>query len=412
MTFWIAAAGIGLAVTALLLLALLRGRAEDGPAAAYDLQVYRDQLREVDRDLARGVIAAADAERLRTEVARRVLEADRALGAGAGADGAPAPRLASFVMAALVAAVMLGGVWTYYRMGAPGYPDLPIAARLAASEEVYRTRPPQAAAETAAAARAPSPGPVDPAFSELMDKLRSALKDRPDDLEGHRLLARNESGLGNHAAAIAAQRQVIALLGDRVSAEDHAILAEMMILATGGYVSPEAEAEITRALQLDPLNGTATFYAGLMFAQVGRPDRTFSLWAALLDRSQPDDPWVAPLRAQLMQVASEAGEDKYVLPDAAAMAPGPDAEAVAAAAEMTPEDRQEMVRGMVAQLSDRLATQGGSAEEWARLITAYGVLGETDRARTIWAEAQQRFAGRAADLEVVRVAAAQAGVAE
>ena len=130
MTFWIAAAGIGLAVTALLLLALLRGRAEDGPAAAYDLQVYRDQLREVDRDLARGVIAAADAERLRTEVARRVLEADRALGAGAGADGAPAPRLASFVMAALVAAVMLGGVWTYYRMGAPGYPDLPIAARL------------------------------------------------------------------------------------------------------------------------------------------------------------------------------------------------------------------------------------------------------------------------------------------
>ena len=410
MTFWIAAAGIGLAVTALLLLALLRGRADDEPAAAYDLRVYRDQLREVDRDLARGVIAPADAERLRTEVARRVLEADRAL--GAGTDGAPAPRLASFVMAGLVAAVMLGGVWGYFRMGAPGYPDLPIAERLAASDEVYRTRPPQAAAEAAAAARAPAPGPVEPAFSELMDKLRSALKDRPDDLEGHRLLARNESGVGNQAAAIAAQRQVIAILGDRVSADDHAMLAEMMILAAGGYVSPEAEAEITRALQLDPLNGTATFYAGLMFAQVGRPDRTFSLWAPLLDRSQPGDPWVAPLRAQLMQVASEAGEDKYVLPDAAPTAPGPDADAVAAAAEMTPEDRQDMVRGMVAQLSDRLATQGGSAEEWARLITAYGVLGETDRARTIWTEAQQRFDGRAADLEVVRAAAAGAGVAE
>ena len=71
MAFWIAAAGIGLAVTALLLLALLRGRTEDAPAAAYDLRVYRDQLREVDRDLARGVIAPADAERLRTEVAGR-----------------------------------------------------------------------------------------------------------------------------------------------------------------------------------------------------------------------------------------------------------------------------------------------------------------------------------------------------
>jgi cytochrome c-type biogenesis protein CcmH len=411
MAFWIAAAGIGLAVTALLLLALLRGRAEDAPAAAYDLRVYRDQLREVDRDLARGVIAPADAERLRTEVARRVLEADRALGHGAGPDGTAAPPLPTLVMAGLVAAVMLGGVWTYYRLGAPGYPDLPIAARLAASEDVYRTRPPQAAAETAAAARAPAPGPVDPAFSTLMDQLRGALKDRPDDLEGHRLLARNESGLGNYVAAVAAQRRVIAILGDSVNADDHAMLAEMMILGAGGYVSPEAEAEITRALQLDPLNGTATFYAGLMFAQVGRPDRTFSLWAPLLDRSQPDDPWVAPLRAQLMQVASEAGEDDYVLPETAPL-PGPDADAVAAAAEMTPEERQEMVRGMVAQLSERLATQGGSAGEWARLIAAYGVLGETDRAQAIWAEAQQRFAGRAADLEVVRAAAAQAGVAE
>ena len=411
MAFWIAAAGIGLAVTALLLLALLRGRADDAPAAAFDLRVYRDQLREVDRDLARGVIAPADAERLRTEVARRVLEADRALGTGTGADGAPAPRLTTFVMASLVATVMLGGVWTYYRLGAPGYPDLPIAERLADSEQVYRTRPPQAAAETTAAARAPAPGPVDPAFSTLMDQLRGALKDRPDDLEGHRLLARNESGLGNYLAAVAAQRQVIAILGDSVSADDHAMLAEMMILGAGGYVSPEAEAEITRALQLDPLNGTATFYAGLMFAQVGRPDRTFSLWAPLLDRSQPDDPWVVPLRAQLMQVASEAGEDDYVLPETAPL-PGPDADAVAAAAEMTPEERQEMVRGMVAQLSERLATQGGSAGEWARLIAAYGVLGETDRAQAIWAEAQQRFAGRAADLEVVRAAAVQAGVAE
>ena len=411
MTFWIAAAGIGLAVTALLLLALLRGRAGDEPTAAYDLRVYRDQLREVDRDLARGVITPADAERLRTEVARRVLEADRALGDGNGPEDTAAPPLPTLVMAGLVAAVMLGGVWTYFRLGAPGYPDLPIAERLAMSDQLYRTRPPQAAAEAAAAARAPAPAPADPTFTALMDKLRSALKDRPDDLEGHRLLARNESGLGNYAAAMAAQRQVIAILGNSVNADDHAMLAEIMILGAGGYVSPEAEAEIKRALQLDPLNGTASYYAGLMFAQVGRPDRTFALWAALLERSQPGDPWVAPLRAQLMQVASEAGEDNYVLPGTEA-APGPDADALAAAAEMTPEERQEMVRGMVARLSERLATQGGSAEEWARLITAYGVLGETDRAGAIWAEAQQRFGGRAADLKVVRAAALQAGVAE
>jgi cytochrome c-type biogenesis protein CcmH len=244
-----------------------------------------------------------------------------------------------------------------------------------------------------------------------MDQLRAALKDRPSDLEGHRLLAKNESGLGNYTAAIAAQKKVLDILGAKATAEDHATLAEMMILAAGGYVSPEAEAELTRALQIDPGNGPANYYAGLMFAQVGRPDRTFALWAPLLARSAPDDPWVEPLRAQLMQVAMEAGQDDYELPPLAPLA-GPSAEDMAAAADMTPEERQEMVRGMVARLSERLATEGGTAEEWARLIGAYGVLGETDRARDIWTEAQARFAGREPELATVRAAAESAGVAE
>jgi cytochrome c-type biogenesis protein CcmH len=407
MAFWIAAAGIGLAVTGLLLLALLRGRAGEEPSEAHDVRVYRDQLREVDRDVARGVIAPADAERLRTEVSRRLLEADRALSTGTAAAGAP--RGATLAMAAVLALVMAGSVWAYLRLGAPGYPDLPLAARLAMSEEAYRTRPSQ----TEAVATAPRMVAVEPeaSFAELMDRLRSTLKDRPNDLMGHQLLARNEAGLGNFAAAEAAQRRVIELRGAEASAEDHAALAEMMILATGGYVSPEAEAELSRALALDPLNGTATYYAGAMFAQVGRPDRTFSLWAPLLARSQPGDPWVAPLRAQLMQIAMEAGEDKYVLPDATPAA-GPSAEDMAAAADMSPEERDQMVRGMVDQLNARLADQGGTAEEWARLIGAYGVLGETERARAIWSEAQARFAGREEDLARMRAAAQGAGVSE
>jgi cytochrome c-type biogenesis protein CcmH len=290
---------------------------------------------------------------------------------------------------------------------------MPMAERLAMADEIYRTRPAQADAEAAAKARSPdaAPADADAAYLALMDKLRSALKDRPLDLDGHRLLARNEAGLGNFAAAVAAQRQVITILGNGVTADDYAMLAELLILGAGGYVSPEAEAELTRALKIDPLNGTAVYYAGLMFAQVGRPDRTFALWAPLLERSAPSDPWVAPLQAQIMQVASEAGEDRYVMPQAVAL-PGPDAAAMADAASMTPEQRQEMIRGMVGQLNERLATEGGSAEEWARLIAAYGVLGETDRARSIWAEAQQRFAGRDGDLATLRLAAGQAGVAE
>lgn len=409
MGFWIAVAGIGLAVTALLVAALMRARVTGEPAAAYDLRVYRDQLREVDRDLARGVIAPGDAERLRTEVSRRVLEADRALAAGAETDAAP--RGATLAVAGLVALVMLGGAWTYVRLGAPGYGDLPIALRLAAADEIYRTRPGQAEAEMQAAALAPALPQPDASFLALMTKLRAAVKDRPDDLQGHRLLARNEAGLGNYAAAAAAQVRVIAIAGPDAVAEDHAALAELMIMAAGGYVSPEAEAELTQALRLDPGNGTAAYYAGLMFAQVGRPDRSFALWAPLLQRSDPRDPWVVPLRAQIEQVAGEAGEINYVLPPET-VAPGPTAGDIAASADMTPEARAEMIRGMVTQLSDRLANEGGTAEEWARLIGAYGVLGEQERAGAIWAEAQTRFADRADDLALVRAAAVTAGVAE
>lgn len=409
MGFWIAAGGMGLAVTALLLLALLRGRSGDTPAAAYDLRVYRDQLREVDRDLARGVIGSSDADRLRTEISRRVLDADRALQDGT-ADPA-APRGATLAMAVLVLAICVGAVWGYLRLGAPGYPDLPIKARIAMAEELHRTRPDQATAEAEAQASAPAAAAPDPEYLALMEKLRAAVASRPDDLTGQELLARNEAALGNFAAARSAMTRVMELKGAAAGAEDHAGLAELQILAAGSYVSPEAEAELVRALQLDPTNPTATYYAGLMFLQTGRPDRAFNLWAPLLDRSHPDDPWYPPLMAQMERVAELAGAQNYSLPAAAAL-PGPSAADMAAAEDMSPEDRQQMIRDMVAQLNDRLATQGGTAEEWARLIGAYGVLAEADRAREIWAEAQTRFAGRPDDLAVIRAAATRAGIAE
>ncbi|PZQ99807.1 MAG: c-type cytochrome biogenesis protein CcmI [Cereibacter sphaeroides] len=407
MAFWIAAVAIGLAVTALLLSALLRPRGGMEPAAAYDLRLYREQLREVDHDLARGLIAAGDADRLRTEVSRRVLEADRAL--NAAVHPGAAPRQATLAIAGFVVVVMIGAVLGYLRMGAPSYPDMPRADRIALADEIYKARPTQAALEAAAASN-PTRTDVDPSFLELMDKLRAALKDRPDDQRGHGLLARNEAALGNYRAAATAQAQLIALKGDGATANDHAALGEYLVLAAGGFVSIEAEAELTRALEMDPANGLASYYAGLMFAQVARPDRAFTLWASLLQRSGPDDPWVPALRAQLPGVAEQAGEMRYVLPPLAV--PGPSAEDIEAAAGLSDAERQEMARGMVERLNQRLATEGGSAQEWARLIGAYGVLGETDKARQIWSEAQQRFASQPGDMETLRAAAVTAGVAE
>jgi cytochrome c-type biogenesis protein CcmH len=403
MGFWIAAVAMALGVAALLARAMLSGAARRGEAS--DLDVYRDQLAGVDRDRARGLIDETEAERLRVEVSRRLLDADRQAQAGAPATAEPRRlTLAAATLAAL--AVLAGGGALYLRLGAPGYPDLPINTRIALAEEARQNRPHQQIAE-AEAALMQSPAEPDPRHAELMERLRQTLAERPDDLEGYILLARNEASLGNYAAAHRAQRRVLEILGtdaDAANWEDYALL---QVHAAGGYVSPEAEAAVAEALARDPSTGTARYLSGLLYAQTGRPDLAFRIWRQLLQESAPGDPWVPPISDRIGQLARLAGVD-YRPP-----APrGPDAADVAAAAAMAPDEQQQMIRGMVAGLASRLADTGGPAEDWARLITALGVLGETDRAGAIYAEAREVFASNAADHARIDDAGAPAGVAE
>ena len=405
--FWIVAGALTLAVLALLVRALMRGRVGADPAAAYDLRVYRDQLREVDRDLARGVISGPEAERLRTEISRRVLDADRALDAG---DSATTPGVARTVGVVLVAATVLAGAFGIYnQLGAPGYPDLPLAARIAAADDARANRPRQDAAEAQATGRLPPAPVLEQRHADLIAQLRRAVAERPNDLQGQELMARNMVAIGDYAAAHRAQLMVVTLKGPAATATDYATLAELMIAASAGYVSPEAESALTEALKRDPSNGAARYYSGLMFAQTGRPDMAFRFWRPLLEQSGPDDAWVPAIRAQIEEIAMRAGVD-YTLPEQQVR--GPSAADVEAAADMTPEARQQMIRGMVDQLSSRLASEGGTAEDWARLIRALGVLGDVDRARAIWSEAAGVFADRPADLAVVRAAASDTGVAQ
>ena len=410
--FWAVTVALTLAVAGLMVAALARGRmAGAGPAAAFDLRVYRDQLAEVDRDLARGVIGPEDAARLRTEIGRRVLAADQALQAGTATTGRSAGRPpGALAVVAVVGAVAFG---TYGWLGHPGLDDMPIAARLAGAEALREGRPAQAEAEArAAAALPPVPAPTDPRHAALMDQLRKAMTARPNDLQGQELLARNEAMLGNYAAAARAQGMVVALKGPVATAQDIAAQAELMVAAAGGIVTPEAEAVLAAALDKDKANGIARYYSGLMFSQTQRFDLAFRFWAPLWEASTEADPWVETLRAELPDVAWLAGQHRYQLPPLRSAAPGPDAAAMEAAKDMTPEDRQQMIRGMVDGLMNRLATEGGSAPEWARLIRALGVLGDTDRAKAIWAEAQGRFTGREADLAEVNAAARDAGLTE
>ena len=395
LTFWLVAGGMTLAVAAVLVATLLRRRVA-APAEAYDLAVYRAQLAETERDVARGAIPAAEAERVRTEVARRVLGADRAL-REAGAAPRP-PRWLTLGAGLAVAALAGGSVWTYARIGAPGYPDLPIAARIAEADRARETRPRQVEAE---AITPPVPaGPRDAKYLDLVAKLRAAVAARPDDLQGHVLLVQNEAGLGNFAAAHGAQAEVIRLKGDRATAADYTTLADLMIRAADGYVSPEAEAALTQALRRDGRDGLARYYSGLMFTQTGRFDLAFRIWGPLMDDTRPQDAWSAALGSQIGQAAALAGVP-YEKPPAA---PGPDAAAIASAEAMTPEARQEMIGGMVAGLADRLQSDGGSPEEWARLIRAYGVLGRAGDATTALADARAAYAGDDTALATIEAA--------
>lgn len=408
--FWVIAAAVALGSLGLVFAPLLRGGAAAGGRAAYDARVFRDQLREIEADRARGILSDAEAEATRIEVSRRLIAAADAAGAeegGARSPAAPSRRAAPIAVGLLILAA--GGL--YAALGTPGLPDDPLRARLAREAEERAKRPKQAEVEAMIAARGLAPAiPARDEDVALVERLEQVVTARPDDLEGQRLLARSLAALGRWPEARAAEEKVVALLGDRATGQDHVDLAELDVLAAGGYVSPEAEAALGRALTLDPANPVGRYYSGLALLQGGRPDLAYRLWSALLAEGPEDAPWAVAIRAEIGEVARMAG-----LPPPAGAEPapaGPGAAEVEAAGAMTPEARQGMIEGMVARLSDRLATGGGPPEDWARLIRALGVLGRREEAEAILAEARAKYAGDAAARAILDEAAAEAGVAE
>ena len=406
--FWIAAGAMG-AMAALLLVQALRQAGsplhQSRAVGAEDLALYRDQLAEVDRDLARGVIPADEAARLRIEVQRRILDADRMAKATQ-----PVLRANPVLVAVGILAALSGAGVLYAVLGAPGYPDLPLSVRLAAADQTYRSRAHQDALEAALPAATP-PDKFSQDDLALMAKLRAAVAARPDDLPGHILLTDREAKLGNPSAARKAEAVVIQLKGSAATAEDYGTLAELMIAAAGNIVSPEAEQALVEVARRNPQDGPARFYLGLMAAQVGRPDRAFALWKPLLDQGPQDAPWIGPIRQMIQPVADAAGI-AYAAPAPA----GPSAADVANAAQMAPADRQKMIEAMVGGLEARLMAGGGPVEDWTKLIHALGVLAATDpnakpRARAAYAKAQAAYVGQPGALSALRAAALQAGVA-
>lgn len=389
--FWAAALGMAAAVALVLIAASRRARAEVAEAQAADLVIYKDQMAEIGRDLARGTIGEEEAERLRAEVGRRLLEADRPQPvASAGRGG-------SFGLAvAVVAAVTVpGAAAVYWGLGAPGYPDMPLGPRLAGLDAAIAARPRQAD-ELARLGLT-----HDPARDAAL-QAGLATVTNPDLL---RAVFRRHFETGDILAAVRTQERLLALVGTEANAADYANLALALVAEAEGYVSPEAEAALRETLTRDLSNELARYLVGEMFLQGGRFDQAFRFWRPLAEDGNPAAPWTASIRERIEAVAGMAGVP-YELPAGA----GPTSDDVAAAAEMSAEDRQAMIEGMVAQLSERLATEGGDVEDWDRLIRSLAVLERLDQAQTIYDEAKVRFEGRPAELSFLRMAAVESGL--
>lgn len=379
--FWLIAISLVAIVGVPMGAILLRRDQTVTKAAEQDMGIYKDQMAEVDRDLARGVINEDEAKNARTEVARRLLSADKR--AASEVSATAASPTANKIGLGVVVASLLGAVWLYTEIGVPGMRDLPLTERLAAEQQARDARPDQTAAEAVAPKLDVE---ADPDHENLVAQLREAVDRNPQDATGLRLLVDNEARLGNLIAARDAQERLMAVLGESAKSSDYTDTGEIMILAAGGYVSPQAESALVQALNRDPRDPRARYYSGLALAQTGRADVAYRMWSALLEEGPQNAPWIPLIQSQIVQVARAAG-----IPLTTQTLPGPSSDDIENASEMSDADRENMIRGMVAGLSDRLATEGGTPTEWARLIRAYGVLGERGSANTVWQEAKETF---------------------
>ncbi|HEY5598651.1 MAG TPA: c-type cytochrome biogenesis protein CcmI [Kiloniellales bacterium] len=371
MIFWIAAGSLTALVVAGLLLPLLRRPRATADRAVYDLAVYKDQLAEIDRDLARGEIGVEQAAAAKTEVERRLLAVGQA--ASAAEQSAPAARPSTYQAAAIGLAVVVPAlaVGAYLWLGVPGAPSQPFAERRTTAD---------------------ADAQADPAMAQLAERLAARLAAAPNDRNGWLLLARTYGALGRFADTARAYGQAIENGFD--DAEMHAAKGEALTAAADGTVTPEARQDFAAALERDPAEPRARYYGGVALAQDGRVREAMKVWMALLREAPPEATWRDFIAGQIRQAAAALGEPPP--PEAAeaapappaAGAPGPSQADIDTAGQMSAEDRIAFVRSMVARLATRMQEQPDDLDGWLRLARAYAVLGEPARAAEAVARAE------------------------
>ena len=345
-----------------------------GKSGGSDILVYRDQLAEVERDRATGLIGAAEAEAARVEVSRRLIAAADAAEAAKAAEAQTAtvevsPRWRRRAIA-IVGLVVLpaGAVGLYLLLGSPQMPGEPLAARLTAPSE-------------------------NRSVEALIAQVEDHVQRNPNDGRAWEVLAPVYMQIGRYDDAARAWQNVIALNGS--SADREANSGEAMVAAANGVVTADAKAAFERALARDKTNVMARFYMGMAADQDGRRADAEKIWRDLLASAPPGASWVEFVQHALARNAPPGGAAIAAAP---AAAPGSSPSATdTAAATPTPAPAQQdnSVDGMVARLAARLKKDGSDVRGWVQLVRSYRVLGQADKAQGALADAKTALAGDA-----------------
>ncbi len=375
-TFWLLAGALTLAALAFLLLPLLRRSRQALARAEYDLAIYRDQMSELEREIEQGLIEGEAAERARNEIAHRILAADKArqqaqaaLSAGSRRDSLIALLVGALVVPAVALAI-------YLNKGEPGRPDMPLEKRLA---------------EAGQNADLPA----------LIKRAERKLAENPDDLRGWVALAPAYEQLGRFEDAVRAWKRAIAL-SEKPDADLHDALGEALVRASRGRITPEALAAFRKAQEIRPGDPMSRYYIAMADLQAGRRTEALQALKALLADLPKDAPAHEAIAAQVRQLeqALAGGAAIAVAPGGGgASSGGPSARQVEEQRRMmmnaSPQERQAFIRNMVESLEARLKEEPNDLGGWLRLIRAWRVLGETDKARQALAAARQTFANNA-----------------
>ncbi|MBY3092710.1 c-type cytochrome biogenesis protein CcmI [Rhizobium laguerreae] len=348
MLFWILVAVMTAALAVILLYPLLRGAKAAENIRAGEAAVYRDQLRELDRDLNGGLITPEEADYARAEIGRRLI----AVSADEPAETPKPPRHHRFTEAVVLLVLPVLGLSLYLTTGRPDLPSQPLEARLE------------------------NPGND---VAVLITKAERHLAEKPDDGKGWDVLAPIYFRTMRVNDAQLAYRNAIRLLGPSPVRLDG--LAETLMAVSDGVVTEEARQVLEQSLTLEPDNPRARFYIALSMEQAGRPNEARQAFEALAKQSPADAPWLPLVNEHIaMNGGAKSGADPAA-PGGDPAAPGnPTQQDVAAAETMSAGDRQQMIRGMVESLDAKLREEPNNFEGWVRLVRSYAVLNDKDRA--------------------------------